>query len=480
MKDKIEKKFPDNFLWGGATAANQLEGAYREGGKGLSIIDVLPMCDYRFRIMLEPDKALTEAEGVYYPSHEAIDFYHRYKEDIALFAEMGFKCFRLSIAWSRIFPNGDDEKPNEEGLKFYDDMFDELLKYNIQPVVTISHFETPLALLNNYGGWKNRKLIEFYEKYAKCIFERYKDKVKYWMTFNEINMIAHLPYIGGGVIIGKDENRKQVIYQAAHHEFVASALAVKACHEIIPDAKIGCMIAGGATYPYSCRPEDVFEAMQKNRISFFFADVQSKGVYPSYAKRLFAENDVNLKMEEGDEELLKKYTVDYIAFSYYSTNAVSTSPENAEKTGGNIFGGIKNPYLESSEWGWQIDPKGLRYTLNELYDRYQKPLFIVENGLGAVDVLEKDGTINDDYRIKYMNDHLVEAREAVADGVELMGYTSWGCIDLVSASTGEMKKRYGFIYVDKDNEGCGTLKRIPKKSFYWYKDVIATNGESLK
>lgn len=480
MKDKIEKKFPDNFLWGGATAANQLEGAYREGGKGLSIIDVLPMGDYRFRIMLEPDKALTEAEGAYYPSHEAIDFYHRYKEDIALFAEMGFKCFRLSIAWSRIFPNGDDEKPNEEGLKFYDDLFDELLKYNIQPVVTISHFETPLALLNNYGGWKNRKLIEFYEKYAKCIFERYKDKVKYWMTFNEINMIAHLPYIGGGVIIGKDENRKQVIYQAAHHEFVASALAVKACHEIIPDAKIGCMIAGGATYPYSCRPEDVFEAMQKNRISFFFADVQSKGVYPSYAKRLFAENDVNLKMEVGDEELLKKYTVDYIAFSYYSTNAVSTSPENAEKTGGNIFGGIKNPYLESSEWGWQIDPKGLRYTLNELYDRYQKPLFIVENGLGAVDKLEKGGTINDDYRIKYMNDHLVEAREAVADGVELMGYTSWGCIDLVSASTGEMKKRYGFIYVDKDNEGRGTLKRIPKKSFYWYKDVIATNGENLK
>lgn len=474
----ISKKYPENFLWGGAIAANQVEGAFSEGGKGLSTMDILPPAPERFKILMGSSTDVRMKEGTYYPSHEGIDFYHKYKEDIALFAEMGFKCLRLSIAWTRIFPNGDDDVPNEEGIKFYDQIFNELKKYGIEPVVTISHFEMPLALLENYGGWRNRSLVEFYEKYAKTLFNRFKDKVKYWMTFNEINMIAHIPYMSGGLLLQENENKKQVIYQAAHHQFVASALAVKAVKEICPEARIGCMIAGGSTYPYSCRPDDAFEAMQHERLTYFFGDVQVKGKYPTYMNRFFAENNVQIEMKDGDSRLLEENTVDFVSFSYYSSQTVGTALEQKQAKG-NIFGGVENPYLKVSEWGWQIDAKGLRYTLNQLYDRYQKPLFIVENGLGAVDQIEDGNIINDDYRIQYLNDHLVEAREAIADGVDLIGYTSWGPIDLISVSTGEMKKRYGFIYVDKDNEGKGTLERHRKKSFYWYKEVIKTNGDSL-
>ncbi len=477
--NKPEKGFPENFLWGGAIAANQSEGAYKEGGKGLSTSDVLECGPTRFLAAMDPAFNLDTKEDVYYPSHEAIDFYHRYKEDVALFAEMGFKCLRTSIAWTRIFPNGDEETPNEAGLKFYDDLFDEMLKHQIQPVITISHYEMPLGLVKKYGGWRNRKLVEFYERYARTLFERYKDKVKYWMTFNEINVIVHVPFIGGGVIIQEGENKKQVIYQSVHHQLVASALAVKACHEIIPDAKIGCMLLGAPYYPLTSKPADVFEAMEKDRVAYFFGDVQARGYYPSYIKRFFKENNVDIEMQPGDEAILKAHTVDYIGFSYYMSLVVSTDPENTDGAAGNMLGGVKNPYLPSTDWGWQIDPKGLRYTLNQLYDRYQKPLFIVENGLGAADVVEEGDVINDDYRIQYLHDHLIEAREAIADGVELIGYTSWGPIDIVSAGTGEMKKRYGYIYVDKDNEGRGTLKRMRKKSFNWYKNVIATNGEAL-
>ncbi|MBB6217876.1 6-phospho-beta-glucosidase [Anaerosolibacter carboniphilus] len=474
-------RFPQNFLWGGAIAANQAEGAYLEDGKGLSTADVLPCGADRLERSMDTsamNALMNRIEG-YYPSHEAIDFYHRYKEDVALFAQMGFKCFRTSVAWSRIFPNGDEEMPNENGLKFYDDLFDELLKYDIQPVITISHYEMPLGLVKKYGGWRDRKVVYFFERYAKSLFERYKDKVKYWMTFNEINITAHVPFIGAGIILKEDDSKYQVIYQAIHHQFVGSALAVKACHEIISDAKIGCMLAGGPNYPYTCNPEDVFEAMQKDRISLFFGDVQSRGYYPNYIKRFFRENNVNIEMEDGDEEILKQNTVDYVAFSYYMSHAVSTSPEKAGEVKRNIFGGVKNPYLKASDWGWQIDPKGLRYILNQFYDRYQKPLFIVENGLGAVDIVEEGEVINDDYRIDYLRDHLVQVAEAIEDGVDLIGYTTWGPIDLVSVSTGEMKKRYGFIYVDKDNEGRGTLRRVKKKSFNWYKQVIETNGELL-
>ncbi|PWW43886.1 MULTISPECIES: 6-phospho-beta-glucosidase [Paenibacillus] len=469
--------FPENFLWGGATAANQLEGAYLEGGKGLTTVDLIPTGANRFPIALGNVDSYEPKDGEFYPSHEAIDFYHRYKEDIALFAEMGFKCFRMSIAWARIFPNGDDAEPNEAGLQFYDDVFDELLKYNIEPVVTICHFDVPVHLVETYGGWKNRKMIGFFETYAKTLFNRYKDKVKYWMTFNEINMLLHLPYIGAGIVLQEGENKEQVLYQAAHHELVASALAVKACHEIIPGAQIGCMLAAGMVYPYTSNPDDVWKAMEQDRESFFFIDVQSKGAYPGYTKRFFREHEIVIDMQPEDADILRQNTVDYIGFSYYASRCTSTDPEILkDSTEGNVFGSVKNPYLQASEWGWTIDPKGLRITCNQLYDRYGKPLFIVENGLGATDVLLDNDTVEDDYRIDYLNRHFAEMAEAIQDGVELLGYTSWGPIDLVSAGTGEMKKRYGYIYVDRNNDGSGTLRRVKKKSFHWYKEVIANNG----
>ncbi|MEK4436796.1 6-phospho-beta-glucosidase [Paenibacillus sp. FSL K6-2862] len=469
--------FPENFLWGGATAANQLEGAYLEGGKGLTTVDLIPTGSRRFPIAMGNLDSFEPKEGEFYPSHEAIDFYHRYKQDIALFAEMGFKCLRLSIAWSRIFPNGDDAEPNEAGLQFYDDVFDELLKYHIEPVVTICHFDVPVHLVQTYGGWKDRKMIGFFETYAKTLFHRYKDKVKYWMTFNEINMLLHLPYIGAGIVLQEREDKQQVLYQAAHHELVASALAVKACHEMIPGAQIGCMLAAGMVYPYTSNPEDVWKAMEQDRESFFFIDVQSKGAYPGYTKRFFRENGIHIEMQPEDADLLKQNTVDYIGFSYYASRCTSTDPEILkDSTEGNVFGSVKNPYLDASEWGWTIDPKGLRITCNQLHDRYGKPLFIVENGLGATDVLLDNHTVEDDYRIDYLDRHFAEMAEAIQDGVEIIGYTSWGPIDLVSAGTGEMKKRYGYIYVDRNNDGTGSLRRVKKKSFHWYKDVIATQG----
>ncbi|EUJ20614.1 glycosyl hydrolase [Listeria grandensis FSL F6-0971] len=471
--------FPEGFLWGGAVAANQCEGAYLEDGKGLSPVDVLPAVEGgRWDAVMNPTKAL-ETKYDYYPSHESIDFYHRYKEDIALFAEMGFKSFRLSISWPRIFPNGDDATPNEAGLEFYDRVFDECAKYGIEPVVTINHFDTPVELFKKYGGWKNRKCIDFYMNFCEVIFNRYKGKVKYWMTFNEINMILHLPFFGGGMDVNGEANPEEAKYQAAHHQLVASAMATKLAHEIDPENQVGCMLAAGSTYAFSCDPKDVWKAMQADREGYFFIDVQARGYYPSYSKRFFKEHNINLVMEDGDLDVLKNHTVDYVAFSYYSSRLTSADPEVMKETEGNVFATLRNPNLEASEWGWQIDPLGLRITMNAIYDRYQKPLFVVENGLGAVDTVEADGSINDDYRIDYMREHVREMGEAIEDGVDLIGYTPWGCIDLVSAGSGEMKKRYGFIYVDRDNEGKGTLDRSKKKSFHWYKKVIESNGSDL-
>lgn len=482
--NNVLNKFPEGFLWGGATAANQLEGGYKEGGKGLSIADALTAGTHTTPRRITP----VLEEGTYYPNHEAIDFYHRYKEDIKLFAEMGFKVFRMSIAWSRIFPNGDDDVPNEEGLKFYDDVFAELKKYNIEPLVTISHYETPLNLAIKYNGWADRKLVDFYIRFCEVIFNRYKDTVKYWLTFNEINALT-MPFgtfIAGAIIpketnliTNNEINNEQIRFQALHHQFIASAKAVKLGHEINKDFKIGCMIAYMCSYPLTCNPEDVLLAQKKDNLNnFLCSDVQVRGYYPGFAKRYFAENNINIVMEENDEQILKEGCVDFYTFSYYMSNCVSADA-NQEKVGGNLSMGLKNPYLKASDWGWQIDPKGLRWSLNNIYNRYQIPIMVVENGIGAVDNIEEDGTINDSYRIDYLREHIKEMKEAIADGVELIGYTPWGCIDLVSAGTGEMKKRYGFIYVDRDNEGKGTLKRIRKNSFYWYKKVIETNGEEL-
>ncbi len=473
-------RFPEGFLWGGATAANQCEGAYNVDGRGLANVDLIPHGPDRRPVMNGVRRMLECEEGYFYPGHEAIDFYHHYKEDIALFAEMGFKCFRLSIAWSRIYPNGFDEEPNEAGLKFYENVFDECHKYGIEPLVTIVHFDAPVACTKKFGSWKSREMIDCYVKYCNTLFTRYKGKVKYWLTFNEINMILHMPFMAAGVLIDEGENGEQVKYQAAHHELVASAMVTKLAHEIDPENKVGCMLAAGQYYPYSCSPEDEFEALKLNRDNFFFIDVQSRGYYPEYALKLFEREGYDIGITAEDEKVLRENTVDFISFSYYSSRVASAEPERYGKTAGNVFPSVKNPYLKASEWGWQIDPLGLRITMNVLYDRYQKPLFIVENGLGAVDTPDENGFVDDQYRIDYLREHIKAMGDAVEiDGVPLMGYTPWGCIDLVSASTGEMKKRYGFIYVDKDNEGKGTLKRSRKASFEWYKNVIASNGEEL-
>lgn len=469
--------FKNDFLWGGAIAANQTEGAYNVDGRGLANVDVIPSGEDRFpvmlgkKIMLEPDK------DHIYPAMEGIDFYHHYKEDIALFAELGLKTLRISIAWTRIFPMGEEEMPNEKGLEFYENIFKECKKYDIEPLVTISHFDCPVHLIKKYGGWKSRKLIECYTKLAKVLFTRFKGLVHYWITFNEINMILHLPFMGAGLVFKEDE--MQVKYQAAHHELVASALATKMGHEIDKENKIGCMLAAGQVYPYCCDPEDVWKGMRKDRENYFFTDVQARGSYPAYAKAFFEQNNINIEMEEKDKEILKENTADYVSFSYYSSRCTSVN-KDVEMTGGNAFSGVKNPYLKTSEWGWQIDPLGLRITMNALYDRYQKPLFIVENGLGAADTMDANGNIEDDYRIEYIREHIQAMKDAVEqDGVELWGYCLWGIIDLVSASTGEMKKRYGLIYVDKDDSGKGTLKRTKKKSFQWYQQVIKMNGRKL-
>ncbi|MFZ4864391.1 6-phospho-beta-glucosidase [Enterococcus casseliflavus] len=472
--------FPENFLWGGATAANQCEGGFDQGGRGLANVDVIPTGKDRRAVITGKREMLAFEEGYFYPAKEAIDMYHHFKEDIALFAEMGFKTYRLSIAWSRIFPKGDEETPNEEGLRFYEELFLECRKYQIEPLVTITHFDCPIHLIKEYGGWRNRKMIAFYENLCRAIFTRYKGLVKYWLTFNEINMILHAPFLGAGLTFAEGENEEQIKYQAAHHELVASALATKIAHEIDPENKVGCMLAAASYYPYSCNPKDVWESKKSDRGNYFFIDVQSRGEYPNYGLKMLAEKGITLEQTAEDTALLKAHTVDFISFSYYASRVAASEDSSVEKTEGNLFPTIKNPYLEASEWGWQIDPLGLRITMNDLYDRYQKPLFIVENGLGAVDTPNEDGKINDVYRIDYLRAHIAAMKEAIdQDGVELLGYTSWGCIDLVSAGTGEMKKRYGYIYVDRDNEGNGTLARSKKQSFYWYKKVIASNGEDL-
>lgn len=472
--------FPKDFLWGGAAAAHQLEGGFDKGGKGISVADV--MTGGANGVMRQITDGIIE--GLNYPNHEAIDFYGNYKEDIALFAEMGFKCFRTSIGWSRIFPKGDEETPNEEGLKFYDDLFDELLKYNIQPVITLSHFEMPYHLAKEYGGWYNRKVVDFFVKFAVTVMERYKDKVKYWMTFNEINNQTNVStdifgWTCSGIKFSEYENKEEAMYQAAHHELVASALAVKKGHEINPEFLIGCMCSFVPYYPYSCNPEDMVLSLECMHERYHFSDVHVRGHYPSYTKKLWERKGYNIKMEPEDEKILSEGKVDYLGFSYYMSNVVRADVKNdtSKSMDGSSPYSVPNPFLKASEWGWQIDPVGLRYSLNVLYERYEIPLFIVENGFGAVDVLEKDGTCDDSYRIDYLAAHISEMEKAVnIDGVELMGYTPWGCIDLVSFTTGELKKRYGFIYVDKDNEGNGSGRRFKKKSFEWYKQVIANNS----
>lgn len=464
--------FDHNFLWGGATCANQCEGAYLEGNKGLSTADVMTegSRDVKRKIIDPPDR------NHIFPSHFAIDHYHHWKEDIALFGEMGFKCYRLSIAWSRIFPNGDEEIPNEEGLRFYDQLIDECIKYGIQPLVTISHFETPLTLVHRYGSWKNRKMMEFYMNYCKVLFQRFKGRVTHWLTFNEINCMSTQPWVAAGI----DSDDEEIRNISSYHQLLASAKAVQLAHQIDKNNKVGMMYCGHFSYPNSCDPEDIQGNEEFQHKMMWYCDVQCRGYYPNYKKKELEREKILLPIKEGDLEELKKGTVDFISFSYYLTHVCGKNTKGILKGLNGLQTGYKNPYLTTSEWGWTINPMGLRYALNTLYDRYQLPLMIVENGLGAEDKVEENGEIHDAYRIDYLREHIKEMKKAVElDGVPVMGYTTWGPIDLISLSTGEINKRYGFIYVDMDSKGNGTRKRLKKDSFEWYKKVIASNGEDL-
>lgn len=489
--------FPDGFLWGGATAANQCEGAYLTDGKGLNTADVLTAGDattprrYSWRNPATGETGVTSVdaspmcpegteaavlEGYNYPSHVAIDHYGHYKEDIALFGEMGFKCYRMSINWSRIFPNGDDAEPNEAGLAHYDAVFEECRKQGIEPLVTISHYEVPLGL-QKYGSWTNRKVVDFYLNYCRTIFTRYKGKVKYWLTFNEINSISMTPWIGAGLPNDASEQDRMT---AAYHQFLASALAVQMGHEVDPENKIGMMYAGLFSYPNSCDPEDVKANEAFMRTNLFYPDVMCRGYYPAYKLKEFERRGIVLPEQLGDKEILRAGKVDFLSYSYYFTMVAGKNTTELDFGCGSVQTGYTNPYIKKTPWGWGIDPYGLRYSLNLFYDRYQIPLMVVENGLGTYDKVEEDGSIHDPYRIDYLREHIKAMKEAVEiDGVDLMGYTTWGCIDIISCGTGEMKKRYGFIYVDVDDECKGSLARSRKDSFYWYKKVIASNGENL-
>ena len=482
--------FPKKFLWGGAIAANQAEGAWNVEGKGWSVQDVQrykPNVDAKnFNAHVEITEqdilqAMKEENTTYFPKRRGNDFYHHYKEDLALYAEMGFKVLRLSIAWTRIFPTGEEEYPNENGLRFYENIFVEMKRLGIEPLVTLSHYEMPLNLALKYNGWQDRRVIGYFVKFCHTVFERYKGYVKYWLTFNEIDSVKRHPFTSAGIIPDRIEKGKmeEVCYQALHHQFVASAMAVKDCHAVIPESKVGCMLTKITTYSRTCRPEDELATQQKNMENLFYTDVHVRGEYPRLMMKRFERAGIQIQMEPQDADILKAGCVDFISFSYYMTLTESVDPE-AERTPGNTVLGVKNPYLESSEWGWQIDPKGLRYSLIELYDRYEIPLMVVENGLGAKDTLEKDRTVHDPYRIEYLRQHIREMSEAVEEGVDLMGYTSWGPIDLVSAANNQMSKRYGFVYVDEDDLGRGTFERIRKDSFWWYKKVIASNGACLE
>lgn len=490
-KNSTPLSFPKGFLWGGATAANQVEGAWNEDGKGMTIEDCLPyrevgVADYTKQFAFSSkdlEEALQAEATANYPKRRGIDFYHHYKEDIALFAEMGYKVFRMSISWSRIFTHPEDETPNEAGIAFYEAMFQECRNYGIEPLVTLSHYDPPLDIVTNYRGWYGREVIDLFIKYAKVCFERFGKYVTYWLTFNEVDAMLRHPVTSGGLIEDQffDVPFEQAIYQAMHHQMIASALAVKLCHEMIPDSQVGCMMTKLCFYPFTCKPEDNLANQQRMRSIYRYVDIQVFGEYPTYLNQEMKRKGITIKQEEQDSQILKEGIVDFVSFSYYMTSCMAAHTEGLDMAPGNTVNGVKNPYLTSSEWGWQTDPIGLRISLVEVYDRYRKPLFIVENGLGAKDVLTSDEKVHDPYRMEYLKDHVKAMSDAInEDGVELWGYTWWGCIDLVSESTRQMSKRYGFIYVDLDDEGKGTMKRIKKDSFYYYQKVIASNGCDLE
>lgn len=468
--------FPQGFLWGAATSANQIEGAFDEGGKGLSIADMMPGAQRKYD-RLRPEKLFTTTYG-YYPNRVGIDFYHRWRNDIALLSELGITCFRMSIAWTRLFPEGDEDEPNEQGIAFYRAVFDELARCGIQPVVTLSHFEMPMGLVRKYGGWRDKRLIGFFERYARCCFEQFGDRVRYWLTFNEVNAAVALLY-QDGVMPAPGENPVQLGYQALHNLAVAAARATAACHNVLPEAKIGCMMQYSPVYPVSCHPEDQIASLLYERERELFAtSLFTTGCYPHYAQRMLSELGVRPEITEEELEVLRENPADYLAISYYMSIAWEREESRGELGDANVTRGVENPHLPYTDWGWQIDPQGLRFALNRLYDLCHVPIFVVENGMGMREEL-MNGTVDDGYRIEFLREHIQQLEEAVKDGVDVMGYCVWAPFDLVSNKEGQMSKRYGLVYVDVDDDGLGTFERYPKRSFAWYRDVVASNGSML-
>lgn len=478
----LPNKFPKDFLWGGAVAACQCEGAYDVDGRGLSTSDIHEYNKHLNRACIEKEgggkledikRKMADTKG-YYPKRYGIDFYHTFKSDLALMKELGLKAFRTSISWSRIFPKGDEITPNEKGLKFYDELIDEIIKNDMEPIITMSHYDIPLHLVTEYGGFGNKKMIEFFVRYGEVLLNRYKGKVKYWIVCNQVNLLPTVQFGSLGIYDDQAENMEELMYQAVHNQFVAGAKIVELARKIDPNAQMGTMVADGTLYPATCRPNDVVLAMKKNRMQYYFTDVQLRGEYPIFALRYFNENNIDLKIEEGDLDLLKNNTMDYLAISYYSSSIVDSTKDTMAP-----FKNSLNPNLEPTPWEWRMDPLGFYNSLSQYWDRYQKPLMIAENGFGALDVVEEDGSIHDPYRIDFLKKHIEQLKECIMDGVDIIAYLSWGPIDIVSSSSAEMTKRYGYVYVDIDDLGKGTRKRSKKDSFYWYKQVIDSNGEIL-
>lgn len=477
-----QHEFHDKFLWGGAVAACQIEGAYDVDGRGLSTSD-LRAYDPKLKrsdIKKEGGDTLAGIQAAmqdtirYYPKRYGIDFYHTFKQDLALLKELGLQAFRTSISWSRIFPHGDEEQPNEKGLQFYDQLIDEIIKNGMEPIITMSHYDFPIHLVTEYGGFANRKVIDFFVNYAGVLLRRYKGKVKYWIVCNQVNLVPAVQFGSLGIYEDQSEHMEELMYQAVHHQFVAGARVIQLAREIDPDARMGTMVADGTFYPATCKPQDVILTMKKNRMQYYFTDVQLRGEYPGYALRYFQDNNIHLHMQKQDLKLLKTYTMDFLAVSYYYSKIVDSDRNTMEP-----FDGEQNPYLKPTPWEWRADPLGLYNCLSQYWDRYEKPLMIAENGLGALDVVEEDGSIHDAYRIEYLRQHITQVQECRKDGVTILAYLSWAPIDIVSSSSAEMSKRYGYIYVDLDDYGKGSGKRLKKDSFYWYQRVIETNGKEL-
>lgn len=475
--ENVEKKH--SILWGGATSASQYEGGWQEGNRGMDTQDCRPYqkrssnatTTTRLLTQTTIDQAKAVSVDSGYPFRKGSDGYHHIHEDMDLLEELGLDIYRLSISWSRLYPKGDEEEPNPEGIAYYNQIFNRIRNNNMKVFLTMNHYAVPLYLVEHYGGWTNRKLITFYLRFAKTVFEQWGDCIDYYLPFNEINAGYFSPYNGVGLVRKEDSPYDQsLVFQSLHHQFVASAKVIQLGHEMVKGS-FGCMIACFCYYPYSCKPEDNMKLINEENVNQWFCmDVLSRGAYPHYIWRFFEERGIHIEISAEDKQVLKDHTADFVSISYYQSSVISV--EEKEKTAGNLVVSTINPYLKATKWGWQIDPIGLRISLNKVYDRYQKPVFISENGLGSEDILDANNHIHDAYRIAYLQEHFEQIHEAVKDGVEVLGYIMWGIIDIVSAGSCEMEKRYGVIYVDADNEGNGSYARYKKDSFAWYQNYI--------